>query len=291
MAIGIAMSGNGLGIVIMMPLTQFIIEWAGWRTAFLATGLIAASLAPLNAIFQRARPEDKGFAPDGDIPESPTIKKNHAKTATNQHWTLSNALRHRSFWMMCFALFCNPFATFTIVLHQVALVVEQGFEPMYVASVFGFIGIFAMAGRFLGGTFSDYIGRELAYSIFMGSFALAIFLLLILTPERSWILSFYVVLMGLGMGVGGAMFPPIIADLFPGPSLGRIMGVSSIFGGLGSGFGSWLAGYLHDITGNYTYGLFCALIAIAGAVVFVWIAAPRSVIKKSAPAGKRQSQL
>jgi cyanate permease len=63
--------------------------------------------------------------------------------------------------------------------------------------------------------------------------------------------------------------------MFPGPSLGRIMGIASAFGGLGAGFGSWFAGYLHDITGSYSWGLFCVLMAIIGAITFVWMAAPR----------------
>ncbi len=50
------------------------------------------------------------------------------------------------------------------------------------------------------------------------------------------------------------MFPPMIADLFPGPSLGRIMGITAIFGGFGAAFGSWFAGYMHDITGELYVG-------------------------------------
>ncbi|MFC1886479.1 MFS transporter, partial [Thermodesulfobacteriota bacterium] len=237
MAVGLMMCGSGMGIVIFIPLTQLIIDWSGWRNAFLAIACITILLVgPLNAVFQRARPEEKGLAPDGEDPELiESSKDNTPKIDKGLHfWTLSDAIRHRSFWMICCALFCNPFATFTIVLHQMAFVVETGFEPMHAASAFGFIGVFAMVGRFVGGALSDRVGREKAYSIFMGSFALAVLFLFFLSPQHSVLFAIYVILMGLGMGVGGAMFPPMMADLFPGPSLGRIMGVSSIFGGLGA---------------------------------------------------------
>jgi len=79
-----------------------------------------------------------------------------------------------------------------------------------------------------------------------------------------WVLTPYVVLVGLGMGVGGAMFPPIMADLFPGPNLGRIMGISSVFSGMGADLGSWLAGYLYDITGSYAWGFLCVLMLSLG---------------------------
>lgn len=278
MAVGIAMCGNGLGMLVFIPMTQFLIKWIEWRGTFLVIAMVIVIwVAPLNAVFQRARPEEKGFAPDGDSCGGDKIKERQGSVAISPQrlWTLSDAMENKSFWMMCLALFCNPFATFTIMLHQVAFVVERGFEPMYVASALGLAGIFAMVGRSAGGSLSDIIGRESAYTILMMSFALAISFVFFLNPDRSWILLIYVVLVGLGIGSGGAMFPTMIADLFPGPNLGRIMGISSASGGLGAGLGSWLGGYLHDITGSYTWALYCVLASILGAIVFVWIAAPR----------------
>ena len=277
MAVGVVMCGSGLGILIFVPLTQFVIELAGWRQGFLAIAFLAVIfVVPLNAIFQRARPEDKGLLPDGEKPE--TINDDRPKREPEHRirfWTLSDALRHPSFWMMCVAFFCNPLATFSIVLHQVALIVERGFDPMYAASMVGLLGIFAVGGRFLGGTLSDYIGREKAYTLFMTCSVVGVSFLLLLDSRHSWMLPAYVVIMGMGMGVGGAMFPTMIADLFPGPNMGKILGICALFSGCGSGVGTWLVGYLHDIAGNYTWGLWCILAALLGAVATVWIAAPR----------------
>ena len=177
--------------------------------------------------------------------------------------------------MICLASFFNPFFNFSIMLHQVALVVGRGFTPTAVAATLGFVGIFAMVGRISGGLLSDRIGREWAYSLFMIFATLGVCSLFFLDPERSWVLIIYVVAMGLGLGVGGAMFPPMIADLFPGPSMGRIMGITSIFAGLGASSGSWFVGYIQDVTGSYRWSLGCMLLAIGAAVVSVWIAAPR----------------
>ncbi len=281
MAVGIVMSGNGISMLAFIPLAHFFIERIEWRGAFLAIGVISVLwLIPLNSVFQRRSPEDKGFKPDGDDYKPMKVTECQGEIQLNtQRWTLSNALQNRSFWMICFAFFCNPFANFTMVLHQVALVVGRGFEPIYATSVLGMVGIFAMAGRIIGGIISDRIGREQSYCIFLGCFALAVVFLFFLNKERSWILFLYIVLAGLGMGVGGAMVPPILADLFPGPSLGRIIGISMAFGGMGAGLGSWFAGYLYDITGNYTWALVSVLIAVIGAIIFVWIAAPRRALK------------
>ena len=102
---------------------------------------------------------------------------------TPRLWTLADAIRDQSFWMMCLAGMLNPLVTFSLTLHQVAFVVERGFEPMKVASVLGLMGIFAMVGRVSGGTLSDRVGREWSYSIFVGFAAMAIFSLFFLNPE------------------------------------------------------------------------------------------------------------
>jgi MFS family permease len=114
----------------------------------------------------------------------------------------------------------------------------------------------------------------------MISFAAAVSILFILTPEHDWLLWFYVFLAGLGLGVIGAMFPPMVADMFPGPSLGRILGVISVFGAVGAGTGCWLAGHLHDLTGGYMWALISILITTISAIVFVWIAAPGKALKR-----------
>ena len=66
-AIGIASMGQGMGALIMVPLTQFLIDRIGWRSTFIVTaGLILIAIVPANALFQRRAPQDVGQLPDGD---------------------------------------------------------------------------------------------------------------------------------------------------------------------------------------------------------------------------------
>ncbi len=279
MAVGIVMCGAGVGMLIFIPLTQILIDWVGWRGAFLATGILAvATIAPLNAVFQRSRPEEMGLRPDGVEPE-PVIQKTEPRPKVEGQWKVTDALKTCSFWMMGIAFFFNPFVSFTLTLHQVALIVEQGFSPAAVTTTLGFIGIFAMLGRPFAGALSDRVGREPAYTLFMAFTSLGVLSLLFLSPQKPWMLLIYVVLGGLGQGVGGAMFPAILADLFPGPRLGKIIGILSIFAGFGSSFGSWFIGYLYDLSGNYQWGLVFLFLAVWVAVIAVWIAAPRRALR------------
>jgi MFS family permease len=146
---------------------------------------------------------------------------------------------------------------------------------MVVASVLGFVGVCAIVGRLAGGAASDTIGREWAFTLFYSCTLLGILSLLFLKTESAWLLPVYVVFGGLGLGTGAAMYPAMLADLFPGPNLGKVMGFTSFFAGVGSGFGPFFVGYLHDLTGSYTSGLTFLLFPLIAAIFFVWIAAPR----------------
>src|SRR4029077_17520223 len=66
-AIGIASMGQGLGALVMVPVTQLLIDRIGWRWTFIVTGsLLLFILVPANALFQRRYPQDVGQYPDGD---------------------------------------------------------------------------------------------------------------------------------------------------------------------------------------------------------------------------------
>ena len=65
-ALGMAFSGVGVGAVVLFPWLQAMIVGAGWRTACWAMAALLLVLVPLNALFQRLRPEDMRLAPDGE---------------------------------------------------------------------------------------------------------------------------------------------------------------------------------------------------------------------------------
>lgn len=55
LAIGIAVAGAGLGGLVIAPLTQALIDAYGWRNALRITGIIAAAIIYISAVFIRLR--------------------------------------------------------------------------------------------------------------------------------------------------------------------------------------------------------------------------------------------
>jgi nitrate/nitrite transporter NarK len=72
-----------------------------------------------------------------------------------------------------------------------------------------------------------------------------------------------------------ALLAAIPAELFAGRNLGVILGVANGGGGLGGFIGPFLGGWLFDLTGSYDLAFTVAGLAIAGAAVAAWVAAPR----------------
>jgi len=85
----------------------------------------------------------------------------------------------------------------------------------------------------------------------------------------------YSILFGLGYGSGGSIGAAATADLFPGNSLGRIMGTSVIGWGLAGALGAYLGGYFYDHVGSYTLPFLFVLISICLGILGMWMAAPR----------------
>lgn len=269
----------------MAPTIQFIIDTVDWRHAFLTlAGIVVAVVVPITALFQRRFPEEVGQLPDGIMPTSgqTSASKLQASSKDNRScyirgdWTLRATLRTKAFWWMALVNFAAGVTTNTLVVHQAAKVVDAGYTATLAASIVGFVGLLRSVGGVLCSHFSDRVGREIAYTIGASSaFAGVLVFLLIRDTCAPWMLYAFVVLFGLGSGTSGPLCAATAGDLWPGDSLGRIMGTFAIAYGLGSAVGPYLGGYFYDHRGSYSlpFSLVMAIISLGS--LGMWMAAPR----------------
>jgi MFS family permease len=284
-ASGLVMAGMGVGILVMAPVIQLMIDTVGWRFAFLILGgLVLCILVPMTALFQRRSPADVGQFPDGIVPGSHGIRaveaegerENTPSHPLSEQWTLRSSLHTRAFWWMTLPNISTGFAVNMLVVHQAAHVVDAGYSPGLAAFLVGLVGLSRSTGSILCGFISDRMGRETAFTI-GGSAAVAgiAFLLLVRDTTAPWMLYAFVALFGFGSGSSGPIGAAAIADLFPGNSLGRILGTSAMAWGIGGALGAYLGGYFHDQVGSYTFPFLLTLTSISLGVLGIWMAAPR----------------
>ncbi len=164
-----------------------------------------------------------------------------------------------------------------ILVHTVARLIDVGYSNMFAATVYAVTGGIALVSP-IGGMISDRIGREPAYTMLVALMGLGV-IVLMLTGDAStiWMPYLFAVLYGVGNGGERPVIMAAQADVFKGKHVGGIMGFSNLGFGVGGALGSWLGGYVFDMTGNYIIAFAASIPFLISAVVFFWLAAPRKV--------------
>jgi predicted MFS family arabinose efflux permease len=275
MAIGVAASGIGLGISLVVPGTQWLVSTYGWRAAFfILAGLLAFIVAPLNYFLQRQRPDEMNLKPDFGDPA--THGAAHAKAAGIGGPSLSEALRAWRFWAFAIGVLAGAIPLHMVLIHQLAAVSDAGFSKEMAAFGLGLIGLFTAPAMIFMGLLADRIGRPRSYLLGSMSLMAGIFLLLTIDDGgASWLFYAFPPFIAFGFSSRQSLYPTIAADLFHGKSFGAIIGAISLFIGAGAGIGPWLGGVLHDWTGSYREAFWVAQVLTFVSVVFIWLAESR----------------
>jgi MFS family permease len=281
-AVGIAVSGMGLGTFLLVPLTQYFISLWGWRFSFVMMGiLIFVVLFPLTLLLLRHRPSELGLAPDGarvgDPPRKRSIEVVDQAWAETD-WTVRRIFATSRYWALLIFAFLSITPVYLMVTHSVRFLVDKGVDKMFAAFFLAYVGIVSLVFRVIWGWLSDRIGRETTFTIGAFFISLAAWCLLLINATGQTKLAYlFSLLLGMGWGVTAPMFISISADLFQGKRFGLIYGIlEGVIGG-GCAFGAWFGGFIFDVTRSYALAfLLCALFAI-GSCVVVWFSAPRKV--------------
>lgn len=253
-AIGIATMGQGVGTLVLIPLTQVFISNWGWRTAFtIIAGLILFGLVPANALLQRRHPAEVGQLPDG-APRKEPAEPGAKKRAPAREWTLRSAVSSFPFWSITVGHLALGASLFMLFTHVVAHLVHVGFGKLAAAFVLGLIGFIRIGGTVVWGFVSDRLGRDKAYGIATLITLIGIgFLVALDAGSPVWFAYAAAIIYGIGHSAGNPTYGALIGDIFGGRSVGLIFGFLEISFGLGSSFGAWVGGYLFDLTGSYRW--------------------------------------
>ncbi len=261
LALGIAGSGVGLGIFLVVPLCQALIDAFGWRWAFRALGIFAAVwILPATYFAIRDTPAPARVA-----------EARVARAEAGGAHSLDHALANPSFRYIGLAVFLGSICSQTLHVHQAAFLVDHGLSAMTAASVISVVGAASILGKTGGGFISDFFSRELVYALGMVGMIVGVGVLwLVAVAPSTWLALGYAALFGMGYSVTAFIVPAMMADRFRGPHFGSIFGATQVASALGSALGAWLAGRIFDATGSYAIAFGVAAGAAAVAAWSVW---------------------
>jgi len=269
-ALGIAWSGGGVGIVLLVPATQLMISNWGWSAAYVGLAVITAMLViPPVPLFL---PASTSTAPK----EAPTSNV-QAEKQLETDWTVKRALTNPAFWLLFIARTLASMGNQIIVTHQIAHAIDVGYAKVFAASIFGLMGVISIGGRILFGYLADVMKREVVFTWVQIISALGILALLGMhDTSMPWLLYLYAVCYGLGQGSRALVLSAISADIFHGKHFGAIFGYFTFSIGLGGAAGAWLGGFLFDITHSYAVAFWASLACLVISV-FIVLASSRIV--------------
>lgn len=258
LASGLAVSGIGVGTLLVPPLASALIDLWGWRTAYLALAVSVALIGVAAARWVENTPQDRGLAPDGAaLP---------AAASTPLGVPLSVAVRSKAFALLYVACLCCAFGVFVPFAHLIPYALDHGVGSGRAALLLGLIGVGSTAGRFCLGPLADRLGRRASLAAMYGGMAAALGLWG--AAGQFWALALFGLVFGLFYGGWVALLPAVVMDYFGGRHVSGIIGMLYTSVAFGTLIGPVAAGYAYDLDGSYVLPIMAAAMgSLAAAMI------------------------
>jgi MFS family permease len=258
LALGITMSGIGLGAALVPQYTQFLIGNFGWRAAYLGLGLLTLIVA-LPAVFLFIRePAAAKTATGGERGPSPVRRDRLPDLEVRE------ALGGRRFWLIACALLLVSTVTQGLVVHTVPLLTDKGYSPEAAAALMIAVGLSTMAGRLMSGYLVDRIFAPFVAAFFFLLPCLGIYLLDSTVAPVAGIIS-----LGLASGTEIDMIGFLTSRYFGMKRFGQLYGYLFAFFVVGSAIGPAMMGLAFERLHSYEPALwtFGAFMIVASAAI------------------------
>lgn len=261
LASGLAVSGIGVGTLVMPALAALLIAQLGWRGAYVVLGVLAAVLGSGVALLIENDPRDRGLFPDGDLagPDDP------AQGAAGM--SVREAVGSRQFAVLYGACLICSLGVFVPFVHLVPYAKDHGVAPSSAVLLLGVIGIGSTAGRFFLGGLMDRMGRGRALAAMFVGMALSLSIWVL--SAGWWPLAVFAFAYGVFYGGWVAVLPAVVMDRFGGRHVSGIIGILYTSVAFGTLVGPSAAGFAFDARHSYTLAILASIGAnlLAAAIV------------------------
>ena len=247
-AMAIATLGSALSFASFPPLVHFFIEQFEWRGAWIALSILIWSTLPLMTLARRT-PESMGLLPDG-VRDAGT-DAHHVPSEVS--FTLTEAMKTRSFWLLLFASMPHSLITTAMVFHMGSLITSRGLAARLAPQVLSTMALISLLGTLVAGYLSDKIPNR--YLIAAGHILLAVGMVWTFTIGHAWQGLALGAIIGISSGLTHTANNVIWPNYFGRRHLGAIRGIATTGMVAFAAVGPFPFGVLFDLTGTYTVPL------------------------------------
>lgn len=254
LALGLAMTGTGIGSVMLPPISTALVGAYGWRGGFVGLAAAVATVS-LPAIFFLIR-------------EPPRVRFAVVAPHGRSVMTWASVLIDSRFWFIGVPAGLLATAISGTLVHLPTMLGDRGLPAATVARIVAASGFASLIGRLTTGALLDtfFAPFVAAATYLLGA---AGFLALVWQGPIGlvWLGA---ILLGLGIGAEVDLVGYLVSRYFPMFAYGRIYGAIFLLFSVGNGAGAYLSGLCFDLTGAYNYSLYaycgamlaCALLTL-----------------------------
>ena len=255
LALGVALSGFGVGGALAPEVAATMTELYGWRSAYqLFAALVIFLALPVSLFVLKEAPNGPGASPQAAV---------EAEAGLNA----SAAARTRNYWLILASFLLVGIGITSVLSHMVPMLMDRGMSFSAAARCMSTLAVALIFGRMLAGYLMDYFFAPFVTAAFIVFGLAGGIVLLALGAVDGWAFL-AAALVGLATGSEISEIAYIVGRYFGQRAFGLIYGI--MFGGfqLGSAVAAPMMGYYHDTHGNYIGALWgITALVLLGAVL------------------------
>ena len=248
LAASAALTGNGMGqLVIIALLTAFLAD-LGWRNLYLALGVVnVVVVAPIVLIALRSRPDNLGRTDDTLPDDQPEL-------------SIIQVLVAKDFWLLAVMYAACGFQDFFVATHVVAFAQDQGVGQLMSGNLLALMGLAALIGVLISGAMADRMGAVrptlLCFALRIGLFTFIPFM------QDSVSIAAFALIYGFTFTITAPLTVVFAANIFGTSRLGSVSGLINMIHQIAGGVGAFAGAMIFDATGSYN-GAFFVMLALS----------------------------
>jgi MFS family permease len=236
LAFGAGTAAGSFGQFLFSPLSVYLQDTFGWRTALVTFALIMLLVLPFSLTLSTP-PASAAARSGGPEPQS--------------YWAaLREALTHRSYNLLVLGFFTCGFQLAFITVHMPAYLSDRGLSAQVGGWTIAVIGLFNIIGSFTSGWLGNRMPKRYILSVIylIRALAVAVFIAFPVTPVTALVFGAVMGLMWL------STVPPtngLVVVMFGTRWLAMLSGVVFLSHQIGGFLGVWIGGVAYERTGSY----------------------------------------
>jgi MFS family permease len=243
LALGIALAGVGVGIMLVPQYARILLQHYGWRTGYLGLGVAILILSFLPVAIFFSEPEemkkDREMAKARGRVDNPLVPG----------ITLPEAVRTGKYWVLTIAIFLLLSVTNGVLVHMVPMLTDRGISVKTAVMAMSISGIMLIVGRVIAGYLLDKI-----FAIYIAIFFILVPMLgvgILISGAAGWWVTLAVVCMGLSVGAEFDLMAFIVSRYFGIRAFGALYGLVMMIVSFATTAGMVLMGWCFQLMHSY----------------------------------------